>query len=216
MPIGANFITIATNRNITSLRLSQNDSMNACAGPATRDQRDGEDDGEHDDLQRLRSPRPPRRRSAARCAPAPPRTWVAVAGELGARPPCRRQAHADARPHEVHRQQAHDERERGDDLEVEQRPDGEPAHALHVVAVAGDPHDQRREQQRHDQSISIIRRNSVDRTCRSVAWKPSRRARRRESRRRGRRRRAWRWRSGRLGPIRPGSGRAGSGCAWSG
>jgi len=35
MPIGANFITIPTNLNITSARLSQNDSMTVFAGPCT-------------------------------------------------------------------------------------------------------------------------------------------------------------------------------------
>ena len=55
--------------------------------------------------------------------------------------------------HEVHGDQPDGERERRDDLEVDDRPEREPADPLHVVAVAGDADDERREQQRHDQRL---------------------------------------------------------------
>ena len=44
------------------------------------------------------------------------------------------------------------ERERRDDLEVDDRPKRELSDALHVVAVTGDADDERREQQRRDRS----------------------------------------------------------------
>src|SRR5438874_1847907 len=40
-----------------------------------------------------------------------------------------------------------------DDLEVNERFERQPAHALHVVAVAGDANHQRGENQRHDQRL---------------------------------------------------------------
>ena len=73
-----------------------------------------------------------------------------LGGDLGLLP--HRQVDADPRPHHVHRDQADHERERRDDLEVD---DGAQAHAaddLHV-AGAGDAGDQRREDQRRDDHL---------------------------------------------------------------
>ena len=69
--------------------------------------------------------------------------------------PCARCAYGHARPRlrEVHREQPHDERERGNELEVEERSDRECSNPFHVVAVSRDPHHERREQERRDQRL---------------------------------------------------------------
>ena len=70
-------------------------------------------------------------------------------GELGDL--VRRFLHADAGLGDVDRRQADEECEGRDDFEIDERLEREPADALHVVAVARDAHDERGEDQRHDQ-----------------------------------------------------------------
>ena len=69
-----------------------------------------------------------------------------------------RQVDADAGPDDVDRQQADDEGDGGDDLEVDDRAQAHPADDLHV-AGAGDAGDERRENQ-GAMIILIMRRNS--------------------------------------------------------
>ena len=63
-----------------------------------------------------------------------------------------RQVHTDARPREVDGEQTDDQRERRDDLEVDQRTQPHPADDLEV-ARAGDAGHQRREDQRRDHHL---------------------------------------------------------------
>ena len=65
----------------------------------------------------------------------------------------RRQRRADAGLDDVDREQPDEKCEGSDDFEVNDRLEREPAHALHVFAVPGDPHDQRAEDQRHDDRL---------------------------------------------------------------
>ena len=116
-----------TSRNITSLRLSQTDSMTALAGPGTCDSAIANTMANtmicSDSFPAAASKtlRGTLCSSTAANVGAGPRRRDRGARGPGVQPD------ADARPHEVHRQQAHDERERGDDLEVQQGSDGEPA-----------------------------------------------------------------------------------------
>ncbi len=73
--------------------------------------------------------------------------------------PCRRdrtgglwryQRHADTGLQDVDGEQADEERECRDDFEIDDGLQGEPADALHVVAVSRDADDQRAEDERHD------------------------------------------------------------------
>ena len=61
----------------------------------------------------------------------------------------RRQHHAHARLEQVHREEADEERERRDDLEVDDRAQAHPAHVLEMPGP-GDPGHQRAEEQRRD------------------------------------------------------------------
>jgi len=63
------------------------------------------------------------------------------------------EVHSKAGLHDVHGQQADDESQCRRDLEVKNRAEGELADALHIVAVAGDADDERREQERGDQRL---------------------------------------------------------------
>ena len=66
------------------------------------------------------------------------------------------EVHTAPRLHDVHRQEPDDERQRRHDLEVDDRAQSQLADALHVVAVPRDPHDQRGEQQWHDQRLDHL------------------------------------------------------------
>ena len=61
----------------------------------------------------------------------------------------RRELHADPRPSQVDRRQSDDERQGGDDLEIDEGLERQAADPLHVVAVAGDADHQAAEDQRH-------------------------------------------------------------------
>jgi hypothetical protein len=65
----------------------------------------------------------------------------------------RAEVHANTRLRDVHGDQADGQRDRGDDLEVDDRAECEPPDFLQVVAVARDANHQCREEQRHDQRL---------------------------------------------------------------
>ena len=72
-----------------------------------------------------------------------------------------RQLHARARPHQVHRRQAQEQRERGDDFEVDDGLQADAAHALEIAA-AGDAVDQRAEDQRRDDGADQPQKDGAD------------------------------------------------------
>ena len=73
------------------------------------------------------------------------------AGELFRLLGRRDQRDADARLADMGRREPDEQRDRGDDLEIQNRAEGEPPDLLQVVAVAGNPDDEAAEDQRgHD------------------------------------------------------------------
>ena len=73
MPIGAYFMTMPTNLNITSVSPSQNPSIDSCGLPRTWRERDGEQRGPEDHLEHLvLAPRPRRSCWGTMCSRNPP------------------------------------------------------------------------------------------------------------------------------------------------
>ncbi len=153
MPIGAKPITRFVNLNMISESDSQNRSIVCLRRAGCFRDRDAEQHREEHDLEHFVV----RRRlgeTLRHDVLEHVRDRHLVSGEfLAGRVRGGRDVHADAGLHPVHRDESHRERERRDDLEIDDRPQREPADALHVVAVARDPHHERAEDQRHDQQL---------------------------------------------------------------
>jgi hypothetical protein len=154
MVSGASFITIPTNLNITSLRLSQHESMNVFRGAVDLCQTDGKDDGEERDLENI----VPRRRVEK----ALRHDVLDDAGEGDARLGERRsrleggsaELYSDAGFHDVHGDQPDYERKRRRDLEVDHRPERQLPDTLEIITVPRDPDNEGCEQQpRHRRSL---------------------------------------------------------------
>ncbi len=116
-------------------------------------QRDRKDDRIEDDLEHLVVRRRPEDALRHRVLDEPDERGLRL-GQLLARVGGHgEEVHAHARLHEIHGEQSHRERGGRHDLEIDDRAQRELAHALHVVAVARDAHDERRREQRDDQRL---------------------------------------------------------------
>ena len=154
MPIGAYFITRPVNLNITWASASRLSSMTSFGRPFT-----------------CVSPTPNRIDQKTICSTsfltAASKTlagtmWIedvaeglrlAVAAYCSPSLGSTCQIDADAGLGQVDGGQADEQGQRGDDLEVDERLERQPADALHVVAVAGDPDHERGEDERRDERL---------------------------------------------------------------
>ena len=82
------------------------------------------------------------------------------------------QRHTHSGLDDVHRQQSDEQRERRDNFEVDQRLQGQPTDAFHVVAMSGDADNQRPEDERRDDRFDHAQEHRRDRAQRHrKGWK---------------------------------------------
>ena len=143
-------MTMLVKRNITSARLSQKRSIGARLDSCTMRERDAEEDGEDGDLQDLAFGDA----LGEVLREDVDEEVVPVRGRRSGRPACVPGVNGepDAGLADVDGEQADGQRERGDDLEVDERLDAHAADALEV-AVAGDADDEHGEDERSDDAL---------------------------------------------------------------
>ena len=69
------------------------------------------------------------------------------------------QLHTHAGLRQIHCGQTDEQRERGDDLEIDDGLEGESPDRFQITRVAGDTHDKRAENQRHDDALDEVQEN---------------------------------------------------------